>query len=186
MMEMSWLYQQLRKLYHKMREDPVQALLDRGLRVGCNFCMMEEVKIDHSHCWHIVIGDDVTLAPRVHILAHDASTKLDLGYTRIGKVAIGSRVFVGASATILPGVTIGDDVVVGAGSVVTRDIAAGQVVAGNPAVVVCSKQEYLQRRKLEMNQGPSFDSRYTLSAGVDEVMKLEMNERMTRRIGYVE
>jgi len=77
-------------------------------------------------------------------------------------------------------------VVVGAGSVVTRDIAAGQVVAGNPAVVVCSKQEYLQRRKLEMNQGPSFDSRYTLSAGVDEVMKLEMNERMTRRIGYVE
>jgi len=183
---MSWLYQQLRKLYHKMREDPVQALLDRGLRVGCNFCMMEEVKIDHSHCWHIVIGDDVTIAPRAHILAHDASTKLKLGYTRIGKVTIGSRVFIGAGVIILPGVTIGDDVVVGAGTIVTRDIVAGQVVAGNPAVVVCSTQEYLKRRQQELNEGPIFDSCYTLSEGVDEVMKLEMNERMTKRIGYVE
>lgn len=67
------------------------------------FAMLEDVVIDPSHLWHIVIGNDVTLAPRVQILAHDASTKRHLGWTRIGKVTIGDRVFVGTSTIILPG-----------------------------------------------------------------------------------
>ena len=46
---------------------------------------------------------------------------------------IGSDVWIGGGAIILPGITIGDGAVIGAGSVVTRDIAAGQTVAGNPA-----------------------------------------------------
>ena len=44
-----------------------------------------------------------------------------------------SDVWIGGGAIILPGVTIGDGAVIGAGSVVTRDVAAGQTVAGNPA-----------------------------------------------------
>jgi acetyltransferase-like isoleucine patch superfamily enzyme len=52
-----------------------------------------EVIIDYSHYWHITIGENVTIAPRVHILAHDASTKLHLGYTKIGKVDIGNNNF---------------------------------------------------------------------------------------------
>ena len=78
--------------------------------------------IDDSHAWLIEIGDNVTLAPRVHILAHDASTKLYLGYTKIGRVRIGNDVFIGHVTIILPGVTIGDNVVIGAGSVVKSDI----------------------------------------------------------------
>ena len=50
--------------------------------------MLPGVVIDYSHSWHITIGDDVTLAPHVHILAHDASTKMHLNYARIGKVRI--------------------------------------------------------------------------------------------------
>ena len=41
-----------------------------------------------------IIGDNVTLAPSVHILAHDASTKRELDYTKIGKVVIGNNVFI--------------------------------------------------------------------------------------------
>jgi len=63
-------------------------LIERGLVVGKNFNMLDEVIIDGSHCWHITIGDDVTLAPRVYIFAHDASTRVFLNCTRIGKVEV--------------------------------------------------------------------------------------------------
>lgn len=44
--------------------------------MGDNFHAQEGVIIDPGHCWLIEIGNNVTLAPRVHILAHDASTKI--------------------------------------------------------------------------------------------------------------
>jgi acetyltransferase-like isoleucine patch superfamily enzyme len=48
-------------------------------------------------------------------------------------VVLEPRARVGANATILPGVVLGENCLVGAGSVVTRDVAPGDVVAGNPA-----------------------------------------------------
>ncbi len=47
--------------------------------MGDNFHAQEGVIIDPGHCWFIEIGNNVTLAPRVHILAHDASTKKYFG-----------------------------------------------------------------------------------------------------------
>ena len=51
-------------------------------------------------------------------------------------VRIGSNVWIGAGAVILPGVTIGDNTVIGAGSIVTHDIPADCVAVGNPCRVV--------------------------------------------------
>ena len=51
-------------------------------------------------------------------------------------VTIGSDVWIGGGAIILPGVSIGDRSVVGAGSVVTRSIPAGVLAAGNPCRVI--------------------------------------------------
>jgi len=48
-------------------------------------------------------------------------------------VAIGCDVWIGGGAILLAGVTVGDGAIVGAGSVVTRDVAAGVTVVGNPA-----------------------------------------------------
>jgi acetyltransferase-like isoleucine patch superfamily enzyme len=48
-------------------------------------------------------------------------------------VTIGDDVWLGAGAIVLPGVTLGDGAVIGAGSVVTRDVAAYEIWAGNPA-----------------------------------------------------
>ena len=50
-------------------------------------------------------------------------------------VVIGDNVWIGANATILPGVTIGSMSVVAAGAVVTKDVPSGVLVAGNPAVI---------------------------------------------------
>ena len=67
-----------------------------GLKVRKNFNAQSGCIIDNSHCWLIEIGNNVTLAPRVHILVHDASTKFALGYTKIE-----NNIFIGASTTIL-------------------------------------------------------------------------------------
>jgi putative colanic acid biosynthesis acetyltransferase WcaF len=48
-------------------------------------------------------------------------------------IHVGTRAFVGARAFVMPGVTIGAGAIVGAGSIVTRDVAAGETVWGNPA-----------------------------------------------------
>jgi len=176
----------LRKIYRRFfKYDQVNECIKKGLIVGKNFNIQDEVIIDHSHTWHIEIGDDVTLAPRVHILAHDASTKTHLNYARIGKVKIGSRVFIGASTIILPGVTIGDDVVIGAGSVVSRDIENGKVVAGNPARVVGTIDDYLSRKRNEMSNSPCFGEEYTVRNNITNDMKVEMNTKMKAKIGYV-
>ncbi len=176
----------LRKVYRRiLRQDPVKELIKKGLIVGENFNMLSDVIIDYSHTWHIEIGDDVTLAPRVHILAHDASTKKHLNYTRIGKVKIGNRVFIGASSIILPGVTIGDDVVIGAGSVISRDVPNGHVIAGNPAKIICTIDEFLLRKRNEMNIYPCFSEEYTIRKNVTANMKNEMNAKMKDKIGYI-
>lgn len=130
-------------------EISTEDLIALGLTVGKNFSRQEKTLIDQSHCWLITIGDDVTLAPRVHILAHDASTKKALGYTRIGVVNIGNNVFIGASSTILPGISIGNNVVIGANSVVSRDIPDDSVAIGNPAKVICTYDEFVSRKKKE-------------------------------------
>ncbi|MEQ1654318.1 MAG: DapH/DapD/GlmU-related protein [Nitrospira sp.] len=180
------MYEIIRALFYKyMRPDPLVVLIRNGLNVGENFRMLGGVTIDPSHCWHIAIGDDVTLAPNVHILAHDASTKRCLDFTRIGKVKIGNRVFIGASSIILPGVIIGDDVVVGAGSIVTKSVPDGFVVAGNPARPIGSSRDLIHKRRREMAFSPCFGREYTIDNGITEGMKSEMNQKMVSRFGYV-
>ncbi|MEH2529494.1 maltose O-acetyltransferase [Bradyrhizobium sp. AZCC 1588] len=84
----------------------------------------------------VTIGDRTQIGPATQIYAADhprdpetRRTGLEFGRP----VRIGSDVWIGGGAILLPGVTIGDGAVIGAGSVVTRDVGAGQTVAGNPA-----------------------------------------------------
>ncbi|OQX84594.1 MAG: hypothetical protein B6D63_04150 [Candidatus Latescibacteria bacterium 4484_7] len=183
---MSVIFKVIYRFYRRfIKPDYLKMLKRRGLFVGKGFRMMENVYIDPSHCWHITIGDNVTISPGVYIFAHDASTKRFLGYTRIGKVQIGDRVFIGSSAIILPGVIIGSDVVIGAGSVVTHDVPNGSVAVGNPAEVVESLDSFLKRRRAEMERVPRFGDEYTLRRNVGPAMKAEMNDKMKDRIGYI-
>jgi maltose O-acetyltransferase len=84
----------------------------------------------------VSIGERTQIGPAVQIYAADhprdaATRRTGLEFGR--PVRIGSDVWIGGGAIILPGVTIGDGAVIGAGSVVTRDVEAGQTVMGNPA-----------------------------------------------------
>ncbi|SDM67003.1 sugar O-acetyltransferase [Actinomyces ruminicola] len=102
-----------------------------------NFTLLDDVPV--------TIGDDVQVAPGVTIAAGThpllASERQHLTYpdghtggAEYGDpVVIEDRVWLGANATVMPGVTIGHDAVIGAGSLVTHDVPAGWLAFGVPA-----------------------------------------------------
>jgi maltose O-acetyltransferase len=102
--------------------------LGDGVFLNFNCVILDVVEVS--------IGDHTQIGPAVQIYAadhpRDAKTRADgLEFGR--PVRIGSDVWIGGGAIILPGVSIGDGAVIGAGSVVTRDVGADQIVIGNPA-----------------------------------------------------
>ena len=156
-----------------------------GVKIGDNCKFQFDVVIDYSHYWLIEIGNDVTLAPKVHILAHDASTFNHVGYSKIGKVKIGDNVFIGANSTILPGVTIENNTIIGAGSIVTKDIPKNSIAVGNPAKVIGNITTFLSKTKEEMSKYPLFEEEYTLRAGINSEKKQKMIDLINDRYGYI-
>ena len=180
---MNWL----KELVYRLRgEYTTEKLISMGMTVGKNFKRLNGVILDPGHCWLIEIGDNVTMAPRVHILCHDASTKQHLGYTKIGRVTIGNNVFIGAESIVLPGVTIGDNVIIGANSTVTHDIPEGSVAVGSPARVICTLDEYLAKEKSRMETAPCYGEEYTLRQNVPMEKRLQQKEELTGKIGYID
>ena len=173
-------------VYRLRGEYTTEKLVSMGMKVGKNLKRLNGVILDPAHCWLIEIGDNVTLAPRVHILCHDASTKTFLNYTRIGRVTIGDNVFIGAESVVLPGVTIGSNVIVGANSTVTHDIPDNCVVAGSPARVLCSLDEYLEKEHRRMVSSPCYGEEYTLRQNVSMDKRLEQKEALAGRNGSID
>lgn len=164
-------------------EIPTTTLVARGLKIGKNFCRRQGCYIDPTHCFLIEIGDNVTFSIRVTVMAHDASTKKILGYTKIGRVTVGDNVFVGANATILPGVRIGNNVIIGAGSVVTHSIPDNTVAAGNPAKVLCTLEEYKAKW---MSADKVFDRSYRFSKALSADKINEMREATRDGISFID
>lgn len=91
-----------------------QAVVAADSRLGSACIINHHASVDHE----CVLGNGVHIAP---------------GATLCGCITIGDNVLVGAGAVILPRCKIGANAVVGAGAVVTRDVADGVTVVGNPA-----------------------------------------------------
>lgn len=173
-------------VYRLRGEYTTEKLISMGMKAGKNFKRLNGVILDPAHCWLIEIGDNVTLAPRVHILCHDASTKTFLNYTKIGRVTIGDNVFIGAESVVLPGVTIGSNVIVGANSTVTHDVPDNTVVAGTPVQVICSLEEYLEKERRRMESAPCFGEEYTLRQNVSMEKRMEQKAELDGKIGYID
>ncbi len=96
------------------------------LNAGCVFLDSAPVRI----------GSRTMLGPSVHIYCADHAHSPEerrLGLERALPVTIGQDVWIGGGAILLPGISVGDGAIVGAGAVVTRSVAPGARVVGNPA-----------------------------------------------------
>ena len=108
---------------------------------GKNIRIGKRVFINSGCCFQdqggIELGDDVLIGQQVVIatLNHDLHPERRANMTP-KPVKIGNKVWVGAHATILPGVTVGDGAVIAAGAVVTKDVPPNTVVGGVPAKVI--------------------------------------------------
>lgn len=169
----------------KINKIKLKRWIKAGLIVGKDFQMERGVTIDPSFPWLVTIGDNVTLAPECMLLCHDGSSKKLIGYSKIGEIKIGNNVFIGAKAIILPNITIGNNVIVGAGSIVTKSIPDNCVVAGKPAKVVCSTEEYKNRLSKEIENKPVYNKEYTKSGSIDEIRKKRMKETLKNTDGFV-
>ena len=97
-----------------------------------------------------VLGSYAALGCHAHVnraatIGHDAElgfgASVGPGAVLAGHVVLGAAAFVGAGATVLPEVRVGRRAVVGAGAVVTRDVGDHEVVVGNPARVIRTRDE---------------------------------------------
>ena len=157
-----------------------------GFTSGKNFQYNSGYPIDANWPWLISVGDDVTFASNVRILAHDASTVKAGAHTKVGIVRIGNNVFIGADSVVLCNTRIGDNVIIGAGSVVTRDIPSNSVYAGNPAKYICSFEDFQKRHQEKRKSHPVFDQHVWnewIKASDEE--KAQMRKQLENTFGYL-
>ena len=82
----------------------------------------------------ITICDNVLIGPNVSLVSENHPIDPTQRKSLIGKpIVIKNNAWIGASATILPGITVGENSIVAAGSIVTKDVPDNTMVAGNPA-----------------------------------------------------
>lgn len=100
----------------------------------------------------ISIGNSTTISEQVVFLTHDYSIAKGLKaidseiYGRFLKpIHVGTNSFIGMRTILLPGTTIGNNCIVGAGAVVKGNFSDNVVIAGNPAKVICSTEEWTHR-----------------------------------------
>lgn len=150
----------IKKLYNRFfskgsnYDEEIAYLVSKGMTIGDNCHFYSSDSFDHIYPHLISFGNNVTVSTNVTILAHDASTNVVNCGTKLGRVTVGSNVFIGTGTTILCNTNIGNNVVIGAASLVNHDLPDDGVYAGVPARRICSIQEYEQKCKALRDNTP--------------------------------
>ena len=122
-----------------------------GVNIG-NYCDIQKVSFG-SEPYLVTIGNHVQITSGTKIFTHGAAWLFREKIPNMdffGKVVIKDNVYIGNKCLIMSGVTIGSNVLVAAGSVVTKSIANNVVIAGNPAKIICSIEDF-ERKMLSKN-----------------------------------
>lgn len=133
---------------------PFQVDYGRHVEIGNNFyANMDCIFLDVNK---IKIGNNVMVGPRVsfYTAGHPIDPQIRIEELEFGlPITVEDNVWIGGSATILPGVTIGKNSIIAAGAVVTKEVAANTIVGGNPAQFIRAINEedkrYWNKKKEE-------------------------------------
>ena len=172
----------------RKQEEHAMTLVDfwrqNGAIIGDNVDLIE-CECNYYDATTVEIGNNVTLV-YTRILTHDASLRKFIGNdcNKVGRVVIGNNVFVGYRSIILPNVHIGNNVIIGAGAVVTHDIPSNSVAVGNPASVISTCDEYIQKHLSRMKKEENVFWDVSRSKMSPEERTL-FNERIDGRIIYM-
>lgn len=135
-------------------QDFVELLRLKNVKIGEGTVFFDPIStiVDTQRPWMLEIGEYCKITSGVVILSHDYSRSVlrrvyDEIIPEAGITTIGNNVFIGINSIILMGADIGDNVIVGAGSVVSGNVPDNVVVAGNPAKIICTLDEYYEKRK---------------------------------------
>lgn len=133
----------------------IKCLNSLGMKIEEDVIMYspETLNIDTNRPTLISIkGGGTLLHENLTILTHDYVTRCFLGkYQEFvqssGSINVGRNVWFGKNVTLLRGADIGDNCIIGYGSIVNKKIPANSVAAGMPAKVICSLDDFFQKRK---------------------------------------
>ena len=103
-----------------------------GATIGENVYISQRAYIDPLYPQLLEIGNNVLIGYDAKIFFHEITKRA----YRVGRVKLGDRCIIGASAIVRPGINIGEDAEVGALTAVTHSVKAGTVVFGVPGKVV--------------------------------------------------
>ncbi len=112
-----------------------------GVQIGYHTVINRNVLLDGR--MGLQIGNNVSISEGTAIFTLDHDPNSPTFEERGASVHIGDRIFVGARAIILPGVTIGEGAVIGAGAVVPHDVDPFTIVAGVPAKPIGQRRQDL-------------------------------------------
>lgn len=132
--------------YYK-HKDPVRWARRLGVSVGDNTMIASNVFFS-TEPYLIQIGNNCQITNGVCIHTHGGANVVRRcipEYDSFGKVIIEDWAYIGSNSIILPGITIGEGALVAAGSVVTKSVAPFTVVGGNPAKILCTVDEFIDR-----------------------------------------
>ena len=140
------LYKSLVTKYRQKYWSLEKQALYAGVSIGSN-CFVKS-RFWSTEPYLISIGNNCAITSGVKIFTHGGGRIARKTYPLFdcfGKVTIGNSVYIGTNSLIMPGVSIGNNVLIAAGSVVTKSIPDNVVVGGNPAIYICSIEEYIKR-----------------------------------------
>lgn len=135
-------------VYWLQYKTPLEYAKHIGVKVGENTWI--NTRKWSSEPFLITIGNNCQVTEDVSFHTHGGGHCIRQkcpDFDAFGKIVVEDWAYIGAFSHIMPGVTIGEGALVAAGSVVVKSVPPHTVVGGNPAKVICTTDEYLERNQ---------------------------------------
>jgi hypothetical protein len=182
----------------RLRRKLMQALVPLGFpairywrALGANISGSAHISgqafVDEKYAMFLTLREGAVVAMGARFLLHDSSFCNVLGLPiRVGLTVVEKDAYIGANATILPGVVIGERAIVAAGAVVSKDVAAGTVVAGVPARLQGTVQDVAERfaRAGERDHGRYLWEKYIPQSEKARFSRLELQRMHTQFLAH--